>query len=183
MQQVYCRTLKQKCDFNKVALQLYFSQFFKNTLRWLLLGWEKSKLAQVTQLVSVSIMLLLYTLSEEGNVQLISMYVGFFPCIFICDLIIEECTFSLYLKITLCGVFLKLNDIFKGVSTVYFALSAFPYLGVNAPKNWLKLLVQWWIVKPYKGKPVYISGKTKLEINWFKLFLFLVLFDNLLFSV
>ena len=78
MQQVYCRTFKQKCDFNKVALQLYFSQFFKNTLRWLLLGWEKSKLAQVTQLVLVSIMLLLYTLSEEGNVQLISMYGAFF---------------------------------------------------------------------------------------------------------
>ena len=59
-------------------MHIFRTPFYKYSFGCQLLGWKKkTKLVQVTQLVSVSITLLLYIFRVEGKVQFILFYVAF----------------------------------------------------------------------------------------------------------
>ena len=59
-------------------MHIFRTPFYKNTFGWQLLGWKKkTKLVQVTQLVSVSITLLLYIFRVGGKFQFMLFYVAF----------------------------------------------------------------------------------------------------------
>ena len=122
----------QKCNLNKVALQLYLSQTFPLIFSCKFTAYFQStyitkhletkiKLIRVTQVVLVSITLLLYTFRVEGNVHSIYFLSLFF---------LHFYWFSHYPRINIVisiekylGVYLELNDyIFKAVSLSFISL-------------------------------------------------------------
>ena len=164
MQQIYSWALTEKCDLNKVALQLYLSQTFSLIFSCKFTAYfqktyirthleTKTKIIQVTRLVLVSITLLWYTFKVmftlDNFTLLFSLHFYWFSPYPRIKLLIS---IEKYIVWCLFGV--KWLHFQRSCSKVYFIISSFLFLGANLPQNWLELLVQWWLVKTCNQKPV-----------------------------
>ena len=83
MQQIYRRTLTQKCDFNNIALQLYWNHPFAKGLPCKFTScFQNTSVLYTSCFVMVHLgdfnALLLYTFSLEGTVQFAIFYIVFF---------------------------------------------------------------------------------------------------------